>query len=58
MSGDCPLTYRGLSPDIPYAGITDESELKDVDFSKAFSNYLLSHGMTPQQLQALIQSLT
>ena len=41
-----------------YAGITDESELKDVDFSKAFSNYLLSHGMTPQQLQALIQSLT
>lgn len=41
-----------------YAGVSSEAELPKVDYVKAFSNYLLSHGMTSQQLEALIQSLT
>ena len=40
-----------------YAGVDNEALLSDVDFSKAFSNYLLSHGMTQQQLEALVQAL-
>ena len=41
-----------------YAGISDETQLKNVDYAKAFSHYLLTHGMSQQQLDALIQVLT
>ena len=41
-----------------YAGVNDESELQDMDYAKAFSNFLLSHGMNQQQLDALVQTLT
>lgn len=41
-----------------YAGVTDESLLPGIDYAKALSDYLLSHGMTPQQLDALVQALT
>ena len=40
-----------------YAGVSDESQLPNVDYAKAFSDYLLTHGMNPQQLDALIQAL-
>ena len=40
-----------------YALINDESKLPKVDFATAFSDYLLSHGMTAQQLDALIAAL-
>ena len=41
-----------------YAGVSDEAQLPSVDYAQAFSNYLLSHGMSQQQLDALIQALT
>ncbi len=41
-----------------YAGVNDESQLPNIDYAKAFSNYLLSHGMSQQQINALIQALT
>ena len=41
-----------------YADIDDEAQLPNVDYAKAFSNYLLSHGMSQQQLDALVQALT
>jgi len=41
-----------------YAGIYDEAQLPNVNFAEVFSNYLLSHGMSRQQLEALIQVLT
>ena len=41
-----------------YAGVDDEAQLPNVDYAKAFSAYLLSHGMNHQQLDALIQVLT
>lgn len=41
-----------------YAGVSDEAQLKNVDYAQAFSNYLLTHGMSQQQLDALIQVLT
>ena len=41
-----------------YAGVADESQLPNVDYAKAFSAYLLSHGMSQQQLDALVQALT
>lgn len=41
-----------------YAGVDNEAQLPNVDFAKAFSNYLLSHGMSQQQLDALIQALS
>lgn len=41
-----------------YAGVDDEAQLPTVDYAKAFSNYLLSHGMSQQQLDALVQALT
>jgi hypothetical protein len=41
-----------------YAGVNDESQLPNIDYAKAFSNYLLSHGMSQQQINALIQVLT
>jgi len=36
---------------------TLESKIRNVDYAKAFSDYLLTHGMNPQQLDALIQAL-
>jgi protein tyrosine/serine phosphatase len=41
-----------------YAGVSDEAQLPSVDYAQAFSNYLLSHGMSQQQLDALIHALT
>lgn len=41
-----------------YAGVDDESQLPNIDYEKAFSGYLLSHGMSQQQLDALVQALT
>ena len=41
-----------------YAGVDDESQLPNVNYVKVFSDYLLSHGMSQQQLDALIQALT
>ena len=41
-----------------YAGVSDEARLPGIDFAKSFSDYLLSHGMDSQQLDALIQVLT
>jgi len=41
-----------------YADIKDEAQLPNVDYAKAFSSYLLSHGMSRQQIDALIQALT
>lgn len=41
-----------------YASVTDEVQLPKIDFAKSFSDYLLSHGMNSQQLNALIQVLT
>ena len=39
-----------------YAGVSDEAQLPNVDYVKAFSDYLLSHGMSRQQLDALVQA--
>ena len=41
-----------------YAGVDDESLLQGIDYAKAFSKFLLSHGMSQQQIDALIQALT
>ena len=41
-----------------YAGVDDESQLPDTDYAQAISSYLLSHGMSQQQLDALVQALT
>ena len=41
-----------------YTGVYDEAQLPNVDYAKAFSNYLLSHGMSQQQLDALVKVLT
>lgn len=41
-----------------YAGVNDEAQLPYIDYAEAISNYLLSHGMSPEQLNALVQALT
>lgn len=41
-----------------YAGVNDEAQLPSVDYAKAFSSYLLTHGMSQQQIDALVQALT
>ena len=41
-----------------YTGASDEAQLSNVDYVKAFSDYLLAHGMSQQQIDALIQVLT
>ena len=41
-----------------YAGVSDESQLPGTDYAKAFSAFLLAHGMSQQQLDALVQALT
>ena len=47
----CLMHYAGIEND-------DESQLPTIDYAMAFSNYLLSHGMSQQQLDALIKVLT
>ena len=39
-----------------YSGVYDEAQLPNVDYTKAF--YLLSHGMSQQQIDALVKALT
>ena len=41
-----------------YAGINNEALLPDVDYAEAFANYLLSHGMSQEQLDELVLALT
>lgn len=41
-----------------YTGISDKAQLPTVDYVEAFSDYLLTHGMSQQQLDALVQVLT
>ena len=41
-----------------YAGISDETLLPDVDFAQAFANFLLTNGMSQDQINALISALT
>ena len=41
-----------------YAGVDNEAQLPGVDYAKAFSHYLLSHGMSQQQIDALVRTLT
>ena len=41
-----------------YANVQDEAQLPATDYAKAFSSYLLSHGMTQEQLNALVKALT
>ena len=41
-----------------YAGVGDEAKLPDVKYAEAFSGYLLSHGMSRAQLDALTGALT
>ena len=41
-----------------YANVSNESQLPNIDYAKAFSSYLLTHGMSQQQLDALIHALT
>ena len=41
-----------------YANVSDEAQLPNIDYAKAFSSYLLSHVMTQQQLDALVHALT
>ena len=41
-----------------YAGISDETLLPDVDFAQAFTNFLLTHGMSQDQIDALVSALT
>ena len=41
-----------------YAGISDETLLPDIDFAQAFTNFLLTHGMSQDQINALISALT
>ena len=40
-----------------YAGVSDETQLPGIDYSQSFSQYLLSHGMSSQQLDALVKAL-
>lgn len=41
-----------------YAGVDDEEQLPDIDYAAAFASYLLSHGMSQQQLNDLVRVLT
>ena len=41
-----------------YAGISDETQLPDIDFAQAFTNFLLTHGMSQDQIDALVSALT
>lgn len=41
-----------------YAGVDDEEQLPGIDYAAAFASYLLSHGMSQQQLNDLVRVLT
>ena len=41
-----------------YAGVDDEAQLPGTDFAKAFADYLLAHGMSQEQIDALVEALT
>ncbi len=41
-----------------YAGVDDETLLPDVNYAETFGTFMLEHGMTQQQLDALLQALT
>ena len=41
-----------------YAGVSDEAQLPDIDYAEAFSDYLLTHGMSRQEVDALVRQLT
>ena len=41
-----------------YAGVDDEAQLPHIDYAKAFADYLLAHGMSRQQIDALVQAMT
>ena len=41
-----------------YTGISDETLLPDIDFAQAFTNFLLTHGMSQDQIDALVSALT
>jgi protein tyrosine/serine phosphatase len=53
LEGLCGATYEEIVTDFK-----DEAQLPNVDYAKAFSNYLLSHGMSSEQVDALIKVLT
>ncbi len=52
------LTGLRLNPCLAYYAGVEESMLPDVDYTKAFSNFLLTHGMTQDEINALIAALT
>lgn len=41
-----------------YAGVSDEAQLRDIDYAEAFAEYLLAHGMSREQLEELVGKLT
>ncbi len=41
-----------------YADVEDEAELPNVDYGKAFASFLLNHGMTQEQIDRLVDTLT
>ena len=41
-----------------YAGVSDERLLPGTDYAKAFADYLCTHGMSQQQIDALVLALT
>lgn len=41
-----------------YAGVSDEAQLPHTDYAKAFTDYLLTHGMSQEQIDALVNALT
>ena len=52
------LTLR-LNPCLMYyAGINDEALLPGINYAQAFAAFVLEHGMTLQQLEALLRMLT
>jgi len=41
-----------------YAGVSDEAQLPGTDYAEAFARYLLAHGMSQGELDALVEALT
>jgi len=41
-----------------YASISDETLLPDIDFAQAFTSFLLTHGMSQDQIDALVSAMT
>lgn len=53
----CFMTSCSDDDDANNVAMEDEAQLPNIDYAKAFSDYLLSHGMSRKQLDALIQAL-